>query len=50
MHGENLKLIKFNVYLSSGSWVVPCGQTDGWTWSKHSLFAILRTRLNMTQE
>jgi len=26
--------IKFHQNLSSGSWVIPCGQTDGQTWQR----------------
>ena len=43
---EKSSNIKFHENLSSGSRVVPCGQTDGQPWrSWLSFFAILRTRL-----
>jgi hypothetical protein len=41
---------EFNENPSSGSRVVPCGQTDGQTWRrKQRLFAALRMRLKITK-
>ena len=43
---EKYSHMKFHKKPSSGSWVVPCRQTDGQTWRRwDSLFSILRKRL-----
>jgi hypothetical protein len=42
---EEGSIIKFHQNPSSGSRVVPCGQTDGRTDMMKSLFAVLRKRL-----